>query len=145
MSRRLKLSTRELGDLELLLIYQYGTTWEKEWASLQGLPLASHFTIVSDETMNHALRGWTSPLVKALGLSPELTIRRLNPQESKCWKNVTCPFFNRKECLPSHPKMPWCFEPSSIEDLDARTLAAEAIKLWRQGVYILVVTHAEQQ
>jgi hypothetical protein len=40
--------------------------------------------------------------------------------------------------------MPWCFEPSGIEDPNARRLVAELIQLWRQGVYTVVVIDAEQ-
>lgn len=144
MPRRLKLKTTELGDLELYLIYQYGDAWEEFWAPAKGLPIADLFTTVTSELMDHGLKGWTSPLVKALGIPPEGGIRKLPVVNRVCERKDPCPFYRPKECIPSSSKMPWCFEPAGIEDPNARKLAAEAVQLWRQGVYIVVVIHAER-
>lgn len=144
MPRRLKLKTSELGDLELYLVYQYGEKYETYWAPAQGLPFTSLLTVVPVEVMNHALRGWTSPLVKALGIPPDGALRKLSVENRVCERRDPCPFYHPKECVPLFPKMPWCFEPSGIEDSNARFLAAEAIKFWKQGVYIVVVIDAER-
>lgn len=144
MPRQLKLKTNELGDLDLFLIYQYGDTWEEAWKPAQGLPITTLLTVVTKELMDHALKGWTSPLVKALGISPEGAIRKLPVVNRTCERKDPCPFYRPKECLPTFPKMPWCFEPGGIEDPNARSLAAEVVRLWRLGVYIVVVTHAER-
>lgn len=140
MPRQLKLKTLELGDLELYLIYQYGEVWEDAWVAAQGLPIAELFTTVHFETMNHALRGWTSPLVKALGLSPAGALRKLPLKDRTCYKKTICPLYT-KDCQPQSLKMPWCFEPGSVVDITARRLGAEAIRLWKLGVYLIVVTH----
>lgn len=142
MPRRLKLKTIELGDVELFLIYQYGEKWESEWLAVQGAEFTKLFTVVTEEVMTHALKGWTRPLIKTLGIEPEGAIRRLPVADRVCWKRDPCPFYRPKECVPTFKKMPWCFEPGGIENPDARTLAGEAVQLWRQGVYILVVVHA---
>jgi hypothetical protein len=137
--RRLTLPTRELGELKLQVIYQNDGAWEAAWAPLQRDPLASLFTVVSKETWTHALKGWTLPLVQALGIPPEGALRKLPKGGGACFKRGRCPHYNRDECVPSHKKMPWCFEPGSIESEAARRLGAEAVGLWREGVYILVV------
>jgi hypothetical protein len=139
MSRRLKLKTLELGDLEVFFIYQYGDRWEEEWLPLQGAEMTSLLTVTTQEIMDHALRGWTSPLVKSLGIPPEGALRKL--KNSICYRRELCPFYRKKTCVPTHPKMPWCFDPEDVEDLEARKLGSELIRMWREGVYVLVVTH----
>jgi len=142
VARGLTLKTMELGDLDLYLIYQYGEVWEEEWRPLQREHITTLLTVVSQDLMDHALRGWTSPLVKVLGIPPEGAIRKLtNPL---CYRLLVCPFYDKKSCAPTSPKMPWCFEPAFIEEAEPRQLAAELVRLWRQGVYVLVVTHANE-
>jgi len=139
MPRRLKMKTQELGDLELYLIYQYKEKWEESWAPLQGESLTSLLTVVSQELIDHALIGLTSPLVKALGIPPVGALRKIpNP---KCYRRDLCPFYSNVTCKPTHPKLSWCFEPDGIEDPLARTLGYDLIKLWRESVYVLVVKH----
>jgi hypothetical protein len=141
VSRQLLLKTFEAGDLELFLIYQYGEEWEEEWRPLQHENLVSLVTVVSQETMDHALHGLSLPLVRALGISPEGALRKL-PSKT-CERKKTCPFYRKKDCHPLAGKMPWCFEPEGIGDPVARQLAGNLIGLWRKKVYILVVVHAQ--
>jgi hypothetical protein len=35
--------------------------------------------------------------------------------------------------------MPWCFVPAGLEEGPASDLGAETLRLWREGVYIIVV------
>ena len=144
MPRRLKLKTQELGDLELYLIYQYGKTWEDTWEPAQGLSAMSLLTVVGKDVMDHALAGWTSPLVKALGIPPEGALRKLPVENRVCERKDPCPFYRPKECVPLHPKMPWCFDPGGIEDPNARRLLAELVKFWKEGVYTVVVVDGER-
>lgn len=144
MPRRLKIKTHELGDLELYLIYQYGERWEDTWERAQGLEAMGLLTTVDKAMMDHALAGWTSPLVKALGIPPEGALRKLPVMNRVCERRDPCPFYRPKECVPLATKMPWCFEPSGIEDPNARRLLAELVQFWRQGVYTVVVIDAER-
>jgi hypothetical protein len=137
VARRLKLKTIELGDLELFLVYQYGDKWESDWLPLQGQLITGLLTVVPQETIDHALQGWTSPLVKSLGLPPEGALRKLPSQ--LCYQRGHCPFHIKNSCIPTHPKMSWCFEPENIEDPNSRNLAAELIRLWREGVWGILV------
>lgn len=144
MPRRVQIPTIELGSFDLFLIYQYGDTWEKNWAPAQHLPWAQLLTVVSEETMVHAFNRWTNPLVKALGIAPVGAIKKLPILNQKCYRRVICPLCRPKDCLPHVPQMPWCYEPDGVDDPEARRLITEAIQLWRQGVYIVVVVHAEE-
>jgi hypothetical protein len=139
--RQLSLKTHEMGTLELYLIYQYGDLWEVAWRPLQGESITSLLTVVTQEMMDHALKGLTRPFVKALGIPPEGALRKLpNPT---CDRKVICPFYHKKECNPLFKSMPSCFEPAGILDLEARQLAGSMVRMWREGVYLVVVVHPE--
>lgn len=136
MARRLKLRTNELGTQELFLIDEASGEWEPEWKALQDHPIAKLFASVSKEDMDHALHGWTRPLVDKLGPAPALLLRKL--PSSKCAHRNHCTLFRASICTPTHPKVPWCFQPEGTEG-QTGLLASEAIRLWREGVYIVVV------
>jgi len=142
VSRRLKLATVEMGLLDLFLVYQYGAAFEPDWASLQGNPLVDTFTVVSKEVMDHALHGFTRPLVQKLGLAPASCLLKIPPANRECEHRVECPFYDRTECTPTSKKLPNCFQPSGVEGDDARQLGYAVVTLWREGVFIVVVQEA---
>ena len=139
MSRRLKIATQEMGSLDLLLIYQVGEDWEPEWAPLQGSTFAAILSVVSDVVMNHAIRGWTKPLITGLGLPPQGSLRKIPPEHWNCEHRLKCPFYRKDTCEPTCKKLSDCFQPENLSGVEARTLAYEAVRLWREGVYIVVV------
>jgi hypothetical protein len=134
--RRLTIPTRERGKLPVLLIYNYGGTWEPEWRPLQGHPFAALLTEVSHDTIEHAVMGYSRPFVKALGRSPLECLHKLPSRE--CVKRAGCPLYDEKNCLSTAKAMPWCFEPEGTAG-DVRRLGAELVRLWREGVYVVVV------
>lgn len=139
MSRRLKIASVEMGFLELLLIYSMGGEWEPSWKPLQGQrAVTGLLPYVSKETMDHALRGWTSPLVKNLGLPPEGALRKV-PQVCTHKDSVPCPMYDPKRCTPLARNMWNCFQPLGVEGDVALQLAYDVIRLWREGVRVLVV------
>lgn len=139
MPRRLKLDTFEMGPLELFLIYDEGGTWEREWHPLQGEDMTTLFTSVTKETMDHALNGWSKPLVSMLGLSPDGCLIKLPPRSKECGERHKCVYFDKKLCFPTAKKMPWCFVPDGVQGAERLQLSAEVIKYWREGVYVVVV------
>jgi hypothetical protein len=140
MPRRLKLDTREMGFLDLYLIYDEDGVWEEEWRELQGEWYAPLLTTTSSEVLDQALKGYTQPLVKALGLSPQNCLIKIPEPARKCGARENCLFFDRGRCFPTAKKMPWCFVPDGIEGAERNRLAAEVIRLWREGVYVVLVT-----
>jgi hypothetical protein len=138
MPRRLKLDTAELGRIELFLIYDVGGTWEATWRPAQDVPALEAATRVSKTMMDHALHGWTKPLVDALGPPPEGCLRKLPVISRDCAIRKDCPSFDKVACKPTAKKMPWCYEPDGLEG-EARRLVSEAIALWREGVYVCLV------
>jgi hypothetical protein len=135
--RRLKIKTQEMGDLELYLIYQYGVAWEEDWLPLQGNPISTLLSVATKEDLDHALRGWSWPMTSKLGISPAGGLRKVLGKQ--CYRRSTCPFYEKKSCVPTAKALPTCFEPDDIEEDVSRKMAAEVIRMWREGVYVVVV------
>jgi hypothetical protein len=131
--RRLQIPSQEMGILQLYLIYSYGGVWEQEWLPMQGV---LDLPVVSKETMDHALRGWSRPLVDALGPPPKGKLLLLPRQARVCAVRERCPSHDPKRCGLLLKKMPWCFEP---EGLGASSLVTQVISHWREEVYVVVV------
>lgn len=124
-----------MGPIELYLIYDEGGIWEDQWHPLQSAMM--DLPSVTKEVMDHALHGWTRPLVDKLGPPPKGMLHKLPDAAKKCaYEKERCPFFDRKRCGVLSTKMPWCFEPAG---LIPGNLSAEIIKLWRAQVYVVVV------
>lgn len=140
MPRRLKIKTQEMGDLELYFIYKGLEGYEVTWGFLEGLPIVDLLSHVPIEDANHALAGWSWPLTSKLGIPPEGALRKL--PSKKCFVRAKCLFHQAKICEATHPKLPWCFEVDGVEDDKARNGASYLIRMWREGVYIVVI-HSE--
>lgn len=133
MPRRLKLDTKELFRLDLLVIRESDGVWELEWEPLRTTAMAQLFSRVPREALEHALRGWSWPLVSALGLPPEGALHKLPETAKSCQDYLTCKLRSAKDCHPLAKKMPWCFHPAGLPPP-----AEEAVRLWREKVYVLV-------
>jgi hypothetical protein len=143
MPRRLKVETRELGMVEMFLIYAPGGEWEAEWKPLQGTDVGDLFTVVTKEVMDHALWGYSKPLVEALGLPPKGALHKM--PHPLCANRIGCTFYEARDCVPTGRNLPHCYQPEGLPSEESRQLAFEAVRLWRDGVYIAVVkepTHA---
>lgn len=136
----MKLPTREMGEVTLLAISEHNGVWEAEWDVLRGTPVGDQFSVISQETLNHALWGWSWPLAQSLGPCPEGALRKIPKTARECVKRGSCPLFNVKQCHPlAKPnQMPWCFEPEGFSE-NVGKVATQAIEEWRAGVYLVVV------
>ena len=139
MSRRVRLPTLEMGDLEVLLISTVGDQWEPEWEPLRGTIFGDQFSVVSKESVTHAFHKLSKPLVKALGIPPKGALKKIPEKSRKCFRREKCILFDPTQCFPEAKNIPWCFEPDGVEPEALRQLATKAIELWRCGVYIIVV------
>lgn len=136
MSRRLKVGTREMGDVDLYLIYNYGAFWESSWEPLRQHPFARNLATSTHEIVEQALLGYSRPLVKGLGLFPKGMLHKL--PLAACENAATCTLYVERNCLSTAKGMPWCFEPAGF-DSTVRPLVAELVRLWREQVYVVVV------
>ena len=124
-----------MGDLHLMLVRCESGQWEQGWSALEVHPWRVYLTLISKEVLDHALHGWTQPLVKALGYAPDLILHRISPDARQCAAHEGCPFYRRRDCIPNAKRLPHCFE---VRGLPA-DLGYEVIRLWRESVYIVVV------
>lgn len=109
--------------------------WEPSWEPVRLSRYAEYFTKVPKQVMDHALLGWTSPLVKSLGPAPKLILHRLSPDARQCAVVEKCLFYQKKNCLPNAAKMPTCFELVGLPG----EISYELLRLWRDSVYMVVV------
>jgi hypothetical protein len=122
-----------MGTLELYLIYNYDGLWEEQWRTFQNV---WDLPEVTKDVMDMALHRLTRPLVEALGPPPKGVLLKLPIAARSCMARERCPFFNKRRCGILLKQMPWCFVP---DQTPAENLGAELIKLWREGVYVVVV------
>ncbi len=124
-----------MGKLDLYLIYDYQGTWEEGWRPLQKHPVGALLTKVAHDTIEHAILGFSRPLVKVLGLFPKGMLHKV-PRE--CANAKTCSLYIPKNCLSTVKTMPLCWEPAEV-DASVRSLVSELVRLWRETVYVVVV------
>lgn len=137
----MKLTTVQKGFVEVLRIQENADgTWEEEWEPLRHTPLASLVSRMSQRNLDHGLVGYTKPFVDALGIPPDGALRKVPSQE--CSSRHRCPFYAKKKCEVSSKKLSWCFKPEGVEGEDGKNAAAQAVFLWRDKVYLVVVHDA---
>ncbi len=140
MARFIKVPTREMGELRLLLIsVEDGGLWEPEWEPLRGTVFGDQFSVITKEVLDHALKGWSRPLSDTLGIPPVGALRKIPLESRACFRREKCPLFNAKQCFPEAKIMAWCFEPDGVADGTVRYAATRAFEYWRSGVYLVVV------
>lgn len=140
MSRRVKIITQEKGSIEVLLIWSSKGVWESEWEPLRGTSWADLMTVVKSEVVEHALKGWSKPLMTAMGLPPEGALRKVPLESRVCKIRGECATHDPSKCKPVSKDLPWCYEPDGLESETLRTAAGRLLQAWREGVYV-VVTH----
>lgn len=144
MARKIKLPTREMGELEMLLIRERAGQWEPDWEPLRGTVFGDQFSVVSKEVMDQGLERWSKPIVDALGIPPSGALKKIPPVSRECFLRRTCPLYDPKRCFPEARNMPWCFEPDGVADPLVRHTATRAFEFWRERVYLVVVKEPGQ-
>lgn len=135
MPRQLTLATAEMGDISLFIIWADEAGWG-DWDAVRTSLFAPLLSVIPKTVMDHALRGWTKPLVDALGLPPQGALRKMPPSAKQCEQRHKCIFFEKNRCHPFTKKMPWCYEPDGV---GGAPFTADIISHWRKGVYVIVV------
>jgi hypothetical protein len=135
MPRRLKIPTAEMGEIELFVISVTPEGWG-EWEDVRESPFGKLISVVPFSAYDHALRGWSKPLVTALGLPPEGALRKMPTLAKQCGLRRDCIFYKKAKCHPFSKKMPWCYEPQGV---GAAPHSTEILSMWREGVYVIAV------
>lgn len=139
MSREVRVNTKEVGPLDLLVIYRRDGVLEPAWVGLDAAPeFLRLIPSVSFDDFESVLRGFSWLLVSALKLDPDLTRRRLMLTHANCDRKKTCKLYARADCTIGSKKIPWCFEP--IVPAPAVDACKNAIQTWVSGRYIVIVT-----
>lgn len=133
MPRRVTIATKERRQLEALLVREEVGVWEPEWEVLRETAIGGLVTRLPRGVIEQALQGYSWPLVKGLGLPPDGALRKLPPEARVCSQRRTCRLWRGEDCRPLAKAMPWCFQPDGLP-----LKAAEAVQLWREGVYLIV-------
>jgi hypothetical protein len=133
MPRRVTVKTKELGQLDVLLVREAEGRWEPEWEPLRETVIGGLATQVPRGVVETALLGYSWPLVQQLGLAPAGALRKLPPEARVCSQRRTCGLWRAEDCHVRAKGMPWCFQPDTLP-----LKAAEVIQLWREGVYLIV-------
>jgi hypothetical protein len=109
------------------------------WGILEGLegtPWDPLFPRVDDLTLDQALRGFATPLVRVLGPPPKALVKRLPVIQAQCrWKD-TC-VGATKNCVPG-PKVPDCWESAGIPESLVPAIS-HVVKLWREGIHVVLL------
>lgn len=127
-----------MGEVSLLVTWEKDGKWEPELEVLRGTPIGGLLSVIDDGVFQHALRGYSRPLVDVLGIPPEGALRKLPDAASDCALRHTCPFHEAR-CKLSSKLMPWCFEPEGFSDPELRKAVTKVIEEWRGNVYVVVV------
>lgn len=127
-----------MGDVDVFLFREESGVWEGPWEHLRETPWADLIPVIPSDVVERALIGETKPFVDLLGRPPEGSLRKI-PQESRqCAERKTCRLYSKAECFPTAKRMPTCFSPDGLPE-EARQIAHEAIRLWREEVYLVAV------
>ena len=110
--------------------------------ALQGTFFEKLIPVVSGETFSHALHGHAMPLIRELGVSPKVCLRKV-PKEYK-W----CARYQAQDCVMANngchveKQLPDCFE---IQGAQGKFDAAgtQVLLSWRDGFYVIVVEGSE--
>lgn len=133
--RRFSLHSKDWGEIKILRPKVGG------WGALEplkGTPIGDNLSQVSGEVLSVAMKGHVTPLMNVIGPVPALLLRRF--KHLKCRHKDAC-VMHTKECVPTHKKMPLCFEPLTPDGvLEA---AAIVILAWHEGYFVMVVTGDE--
>lgn len=134
----MRIPTVQKGFVDVLRIQERADgTWEEEWEPLRHTALASLVSRMTQRELDHGLNGFSKPFVDALGIAPEGALKKVPSQE--CSSRQGCPFYIKKKCEVSSKDLPWCFKPEGVEGEDRKHAAAQAVFLWRDKVYLVVV------
>jgi len=124
-----------MGEITLFIIWASEDGWGT-WDAVRTTSFAPLLSVIPQSVMDHALRGWTKPLVDALGLPPEGSLRKMPASAKQCEQRQKCIFFEKHKCHPFSKLMPWCYEPA---DVGGAPFTADILSHWRKGVYVIVV------
>jgi len=133
--REVQLNDKEQGELRLLVATpRAGDAWGV-LAPLRKTPWERIIRVVPGEALSHALHGYATPLVRALGPDPRRVGRRLTEAEARCVQHKTCLSVTAK-CR-AGSDVPYCFDAGTPE------IASVVVVALHGGWHVVVVEGPE--
>jgi hypothetical protein len=142
--RAVDITDPEWGTVKLLVAYpsERDGAWG-ELTPLQGvMPWCDLVAKVPAEALSHALHGWGTPLMRAVGRAPAALTRLVNRDAGECGLKSECIGWNPKKCVPS-TNAPSCWEPLGDLSPEASVLVGVVVRAWAEGRYVLVAVGQE--
>lgn len=145
--RRLDLTDPRPPNEEVKLFATLGG--EEDWGELEpfrGSSWAHGVTVVTAESMSHALHGMLLPLLRELGRDPRASAKRVSDAEGQCGNLEACPIANKYLCRPGGRKRrehgpPGCYEPplETGTPVELRDLFYKVSQAWKDGRHTVVI------
>lgn len=128
--REINLTDAEQGEIRLLMALPAGDDMWGCLSPLKGTSWEPLIQVVSGEAFSHALHGWATPLVREIGIPPQVRSSRVPLTDSQCAQHGAC-LGAAPHCRPG-PKVPECYEAPI-------PVASRVALAWREGRYVIVV------
>lgn len=136
--REIDLTDPEQGLVKLLIVLpKDGDPWGV-LAPLRGTAWGEQVAVVSPDAIEHALRGWATPLMREVGVTPVVRARRIPDGAGMCVQMGSC-IGAGPRCRPG-PDTPDCYEPPGLEWGEGMGVAVRVALAWREGRYVVVGT-----
>jgi len=100
-----------------------------------------YFGHVSEGDYNHAKAGYTVPLMQALGVGPEVALRRLPAELAVCHFSGGCPR-EGPDCWFGSGSVPECFMASG-PSVEVRTQLHQMVWAMIEGAWVVIVTRGQ--
>ncbi len=136
--RKFSFLTQAMGPMEVVAVFSVEGVWEGH-ETLQELigEVASYFGVVDEGVWNHAKAGYTDPLVQGLGVPPEIVLRRITPEVSRCHFTRGCPKVHQ-DCHIGSGAVPECFMADG-PDPETRSQLHQMVWAMLEGSFVVIV------
>ncbi len=126
------------GDFEVARPVPINENPWGDFALLEGTHMGNLINVVPGPAFANATRGHATPLMNAIGRPPKRCLQMLGSGYQRC--RVKECAMRTDRCVPG-PRTPLCFVPDThtSESPDIGGLEATIIRLWVEGVYVIVV------
>jgi hypothetical protein len=124
------LKDKHWNNPKIAKILPYESTNWGEFVEIIGTPAERLISEVSQESLDRAMRGDCTPLMRE-GLREPRGCLKLLDTPKDCDEKDTCLSYNKDSCVLGHKKMPDCFSPLTTKSLRTLVLA------WLEGFYII--------
>lgn len=139
---RFSIKSKEWGKTKILRpLPQPDEPWGV-LACLKETPWGDLISVVSGDSLSHALHGHVTPFMNELGREPSASLRLVPTTHRTCSLSKSCITYEAAICHPCS-KLPACYEPPFLETAEQRSAAHAVVLAWKEGRYVIVVGEGE--